>query len=263
MFGKCLERNFFLPTQGRNPERAARASQSVSFVAPPRAHYTTVSTDLSTRSTHVLSTRSLGRLNFATRSVSPSTQGDPRCSLPYTTGRDCVRQSGGGWGEENLYPPYRSYQRVKHRTLYRTRDERSRAARVPLTRHTHIDRATPEMTRIDPGTRSHKSRAAHAGSQVDQVEVPLQRAARALTPQPSCLTSSRPTAGQAPPPCSLLPRRLIRQLGPHNPFLHCSYRLHARLRLHFQAHPVPPRLAWAGADEPPPSSPRSLEQHGR
>ena len=122
MIRPCLERNFFLPTQGRNPERAARASQSVSFVAPPRAHYTTVSTDLSPRSTHVLSTRSLGRLNFATRSVSPSTQGDPRCSLPYTTGRDCVRQSGGGWGEENLYP-YRSYQRVKHRTLYRTRAE--------------------------------------------------------------------------------------------------------------------------------------------
>ena len=41
------------------------------------------------------------RLYFATvvRSVSPSTQGDPRCSLPYTTRRDCVRQSGGGWGE--------------------------------------------------------------------------------------------------------------------------------------------------------------------
>ena len=99
MIRPCLERKFFLPTQGRNPERAARASQSVSFVAPPRAHYTTVSTDLSTRSTHVLSTRSLGRLSFATRSVSPSTQGDPRCSLPYTTGRDCFRQSGGGYGE--------------------------------------------------------------------------------------------------------------------------------------------------------------------
>ena len=245
--------------------RREPVSQSVSSRPPALTTPPSQRTSPLGQHTYVLSTRSLGRpcgrLNFATRSVSPSTQGDPRCSLPYTTWRDCVRQSGGGWGEENLYP-YRSYQRVKHRTLYRTR-ERSRAARVPLTRHTHIDRATPEMTRIDPGTRSHKSRAAHAGSQVDQVEVPLQRAARALTPQPSCLTSSRPTAGQAPPPCSLLPRRLIRQLGPHNPFLHCSYRLHARLRLHFQAHPVPPRLAWAGADEPPPSSPRSLEQHGR
>ena len=33
------------------------------------------------------------------RSVSPSTQCDLWCSLPYTTGRDCDRQSGGGWGE--------------------------------------------------------------------------------------------------------------------------------------------------------------------
>ena len=61
MIRPCLERNFFLPTQGRNPERAARASQSVSFVAPPRAHYTTVSTDLSPRSTHVRTEYSLTR----------------------------------------------------------------------------------------------------------------------------------------------------------------------------------------------------------
>ena len=33
------------------------------------------------------------------RSVSPSTQCDLWCSLPHTTGRDCDRQSGGGWGE--------------------------------------------------------------------------------------------------------------------------------------------------------------------
>ena len=61
MIRPCLERNFFLPTQGRNPERAARASQSVSFVAPPRAHYTTVSTDLSPRSTHVRTEYSITR----------------------------------------------------------------------------------------------------------------------------------------------------------------------------------------------------------
>ena len=184
----------------------------------------------------------------------------PGARCPILQGGIVLGNQVGGGGRKTCIPTgHTNGSNTEHCTVH----ERSRAARVPPTRHTHIDRATPEMTRIDPGTRSHKSRAAHAGSQVDQVEVPLQRAARALTPQPSCLTSSRPTAGQAPPPCSLLPRRLIRQLGPHNPFLHCSYRLHARLRLHFQAHPVPPRLAWAGADEPPPSSPRSLEQHGR
>ena len=84
------------------PGRRDRQTQSVSSRSP-RAHHT-VSTDgsapsVNTSTEYSLARATLGLLNFATvRSVSPSKQGDPWCSLPYTTGRDCDRQSGGGWG---------------------------------------------------------------------------------------------------------------------------------------------------------------------
>jgi hypothetical protein len=75
-------------------------SQSVSSRSP-RAHHATVSQDGSAPlGQHKY--RVLARSGYSislVRSVSPSTQCDLRCSLPYTTGRDCDRQSGGGWGE--------------------------------------------------------------------------------------------------------------------------------------------------------------------
>ena len=100
-----VDRAFALPKKSSfNP---TSVSQSVSSRPPPSALTTPRLNGRlrSPRSTQVLSTRSLGRLYFATvvRSVSPSTQGDPRCSLPYTTGRDCVRQSGGGYGERGSW----------------------------------------------------------------------------------------------------------------------------------------------------------------
>ena len=78
-----------------------RVNLSVSFVAVPRAHHRLKGRlRIPSVNTSTLSTRSLGLLNFSlVRSVSPSTQGDLWCSLPDTTGRDCDRQSGGGWGE--------------------------------------------------------------------------------------------------------------------------------------------------------------------
>ena len=77
-------------------------SQSVSS-RPPRAHHTTVSKDGSAprgqHNSQVLSTRSLGLLNFASEVGLSQHTCDLWCSLPYTTVRDCDRQSGGGWGE--------------------------------------------------------------------------------------------------------------------------------------------------------------------
>ncbi len=73
------------------------------FAVPPRSlHHRLRGRLRSPRSTQVLSTRSLGLLNFASEvglDPAASTQCDLWCSLPYTTGRDCDRQSGGGWGE--------------------------------------------------------------------------------------------------------------------------------------------------------------------
>ena len=56
----------------------------------------------SPRSTQIHNYRVLARSGYSIslmRSVSPSTQGDLWCSLPYTMRRDCDRQSGGGWRE--------------------------------------------------------------------------------------------------------------------------------------------------------------------
>ena len=80
----------------------------------------------SPRSTQVvLSTRSLSArsgfsISLQVRLVSPSTQCDLWCSLPYTTGRDCDGQSGGGWGPAHVY---RANRRTKR--LHRNKDQRA------------------------------------------------------------------------------------------------------------------------------------------